>query len=278
MSWWSDLSQTPLLQQSYLAGVLIAITCGLLGPWVIVKRIVFLGEGIAHTAVLGVGLALAINQFTELDRWQVWLFALGAALISAAGLTWAQMRMPGRLDAMIGGLMALGLAGGMSLSTWSGAGMDAMNDYLFGSFSIVDTDGLILLASTAILILICILLFHKRLLALCIDDEYLLMQGLSLFVSRLILLSMIAIAVVSLMQAVGLILVLALLALPAATANLFCYRMHTMIILTTLIALVETTLPRILIHGTSLAAGPGIVLFTAFVFIVALCIRKKKKI
>lgn len=276
MQFLSDLQSSPLLLPSFLAGLLAAVVCGLLGPLVVTRRIVFLCDAISHTAILGVGGAIALRHFFPALPGFVSpaSCALATALLCAVTLAWLHGRAPGRLDALIGGILAAGLSGGILLAGLVPNSNAGVMGSLFGNPAVAGWAQVRWLCALIGLILAVLAAFYKQLLALCVDEQQLKLQGLRTFWIHAVLLALVACSVVALMQIVGAVLALALIALPAATAGLFKTRLLGMMGLATLICLGEVSLPRILAYDTPVAPGPAIVLSAGLVFLLALGWKK----
>jgi zinc transport system permease protein len=147
-------------------------------------------------------------------------------------------------------------------------------NYLFGYLSIVDAGYVWLLLVLDLVIVAAVLIFHKRLLATCLDEEQAQLQGVSVLATDILLLSLVALTVICLIQVVGLILVLALLTLPAATAAHHVSRMGTMMVLATVLCAVVTTLPRAAVYGSQLSPASAIVLAAGGVYLVSVLLTR----
>ena len=270
------LEPDSLLPAGFVAGLLAAVACGLLGPLVITRRIVFLCEGISHAALLGVGAAIAARA---LAPWlpaciNPSLLALATALFAALLLAWLHGRPGVRMDAMIGGLVAVGLSGGVLLAGLAPNHRGNLMAALFGNIAVVGWPQVCWLAALDAVILAVLALFYKQFLALCVDERQLKLQGMKASLIHALLLAMVAMTVVALMQVVGTMFVLALMALPAATAALFQSRLKGMMGWAIVICAVETTLPRALVYGTRVGPEAAIVLSAGLVFLGALGWKK----
>jgi len=271
----SDMSVNPLLLSGLVGGVLAGISCGLIGPYVITRRIVFLAGAIAHIVVGGVGAVLWLRfQFAPSLDWLEPLHgALVAALLAAFLIGLVQHYSRERLDTLIGALWAVGMAVGILLVKFTPGYHTEIMSYLFGNIAVVGTDDVILIAVLNVVILALALLFHKRLVAVCLDEEYARLQGISVLATNLLALSLVALTVVALIRVVGLILVIALLTLPAATAGHFTRRFGGLILSTVVLCVLLTTVPRIAVYGTRISPESAIVLAAAGVYLVSLGVR-----
>ena len=246
--------QYEFMRNAIMAGLLAAVACGIVGVYVVVKRIVFISGGIAHASFGGIGLGyfLGINPILG-----ALFFSLGSGL-AIAGIT-RRTRLPE--DTAIGILWAVGMAlGVVFISLTPGYAPDLMS-YLFGSILTVPfSDVLMMLALVAIIIGVVAALY-KEYLILSFDEEYGITVGMPVEKLYLLLLAMIALTVVVLIQIVGMILVIALLTFPAAMARQFSHNMKTMMLLSVLFGCVFIIGGLWLSYTLRLPSGATIVLF-----------------
>lgn len=275
----SDLGANPFLLRGLLAGILAAIACGAIGPYVVSRRIVFLSGAIAHIAVGGIGAAV----------WLAWVFPVLAsrltplagatisALLAAVVLGIAHQRASERVDTLIGALWAVGMSAGIALARLVPGYQTELLGYLFGNIALVSTDALIWTAVLVTLVVGGVAMLHKRLLALCIDPQQASLQGISLLGTEIALLALVALTVVALTQVVGLILVIALLSLPAATAAHHARRIVSMIAICVPLNVLLVTAPRILAYGSPLAPESAIVCAAALVYLASLVLVRLRR-
>ena len=276
MSFFQDMGENPFLLTGLLAGWLASIACGVIGPYVVTRRLVFLGGAIAHIAVGGLGLAIYLRYRFEL----AWLEPLhGATLVSIiAALVLSRVDTSpggsGTTDTWIGALWATGMATGILLIKLTPGYQTELMSYLFGNLTFVDWSSLYLMLALDAVILLMAVLYHKRFLALCLDAEHAELQGLSVRRTNAVLLVLIALTVITLTQVVGLILVIALLSLPAAIAGRLTTRLAPMIFAAVAVSLVITTVPRIAAYGTAISPEPAIVLAAGALYALSLLYRR----
>jgi zinc transport system permease protein len=246
--------QYEFMRNAIMAGLLAAVACGIVGVYVVVKRIVFVSGGIAHASFGGIGLGyfLGINPIVG-----ALFFSLGSGL-AIASIT-RRTRLPE--DTAIGILWAVGMAlGVVFIALTPGYAPDLMS-YLFGSILTVPfSDVLLMLALVAIIIGV-VVAFYKEYLILSFDEEYGITIGMPVEKLYLLLLAMIALTVVVLIQIVGMILVIALLTFPAAMARQFSHNMKTMMLLSVLFGCVFIIGGLWLSYTLRLPSGATIVLF-----------------
>jgi zinc transport system permease protein len=274
-SFFSDMADNPFLLTGLLAGVLASLACGLIGPYVITRRMVFLVGAIAHTAVGGIGAAVFLTvQFPHAFGWLSPTFgAVVAALLAAVLIAVVYDRLAERMDTVIGAMWAIGMSIGILLIKFTPGYHTDLMSYLFGNIAIVSWSRVWLMTVMVAAIAIALLVFHKRLLAVCLDEEQAAIQGVSIFGTNLLLLVLVALTVIALIQVVGLILVLALLTLPAATAGHYVHRIAPVMLLSTMLCIVFTTVPRVAVYGTALSPESAIVLAAGVVYLLSVAVR-----
>jgi zinc transport system permease protein len=270
-----DLAVNPLLLTGLLGGLFAGIACGVIGPYVITRRIVFLAGAIAHIVVGGVGAVLFLRyRFAPaLDGLEPLHGAVAAALLAALIVGLVQHYARERLDTLIGALWAVGMAAGILLVKFTPGYHTELFSYLFGNIAVVSRADLGLMGALLAVILATVLVFHKRLKAICLDEEYAEVQGVSVLLTNLVLLGLVALAVVAMIRVVGLILVIALLTLPAATARSFARRFGPLVVGSVVLCALLTTVPRVAVYGTRISPESAIVLAAGALYLLALAVR-----
>jgi zinc transport system permease protein len=276
LSFFRDMPDNPFLVTGLLAGLLASVACGLIGPYVVVRRIVFLAGAIAHMAVGGVGAAVYLSV-VHADTFG-WLRPIHgaaiAAVLSALLIGVIHHRASERVDTLIGALWAIGMSMGVLLMKFTpGYGTELMN-YLFGNIAFVDWSDVRLMIALDAAIVIAVLLCHKRLQALCIDEEQCRLQGVSVLATNLLLLTLAALTVICLVQVVGLVLVLALITLPAAAMGQHLGRLGPIMISSVGLCMLLTTLPRTAVYGTHISPEAAIVLAASAAYLLSLAVRR----
>ena len=256
------LGQHPFLQTALLAGVLASLGCGVIGTFVVVKRIAFMAGGIAHSVLGGMGAALYFG-FDPL------LGALAAAVLAALLIGLVRLAWHAQEDTLIGALWAIGMAIGiLFIAKTPGYSTDLMS-FLFGNILLVPRRALWVMAGLDLLLVLTVLLFYRQLLAVTFDEEFARLRGVPVTFFYLLLLCLVAVTVVLLIQVVGLILVIALLTLPAAIAGHYVHSLGKMMVVATLLGGVFTSAGLALSFGPDLPAGPTIILLAGSVYLVS---------
>jgi len=252
----------PFMQHAFLTGILASLACGIIGSYVVVKRIVFISGGISHSVLAGMGLAYYLGYHPLLGAV---LFAILAALLIGV----ISLRARQREDTIIGAVWAIGMAAGLIfISRTPGYNADLMS-YLFGNILMVSRGDLMIIAVLDGLIVLLVFLFYKQFLAVCFDEEYARLQGIRVDAVYLLLLCLTALTIVVLIQVVGIILVLALLTLPAAAASHYARSLLPMMIIATGVGMVCTSAGLFLSYEPNLPTGATIVMTAGVIYLVS---------
>jgi zinc transport system permease protein len=275
--------QFTFMRHALLAGLLVSVACGLIGTYVVVKRIVFISGGIAHAAYGGIGLGyyfkymilpvlFAGSAAARDPRPGYWplLGAIIFSLLAAAIMGWIQRRTRQRADTIIGVLWAIGMAVGILLvDLTQGYKVDLMS-YLFGSILAVERTELLVIAGLDVLVVGLVALFYKELLAVSFDETFATVQNVPVGGIYGLLLGMIALTVVMLMRVVGLILVIAMLTIPPAIAGRLVKGIVRMMILSALLGVLFTTVGLGLSYTWNLTSGASIILVAGAGYLLSL--------
>lgn len=256
------LVQHPFLQTALLAGLLASLGCGVIGTFVVVKRIAFMAGGIAHSVLGGMGAALYFGVDPLLG-------ALAAAILAALLIGLVRLAWQAQEDTLIGALWAIGMAIGiLFIAKTPGYSTDLMS-FLFGNILLVPRRALWFMAGLDLLLVLTVSLFYRQLIAVTFDEEFARLRGVPVAFFYLLLLCLVAVTVVLLIQVVGLILVIALLTLPAAIAGHYVHSLGGMMLIATLLGGVFTTAGLALSYGPDLPAGPTIILLAGGVYLAS---------
>ncbi len=264
------------LQYALVAGILASISCGVVGSFVVIRRISYIAGGIAHSVLAGLGLA----HYLQVVHGVTWLSPMAgsimAALVSAAIIGWVSLRLRQREDTVISAVWALGMAGGIILISKTPGYTSDLMSYLFGNILMIGPADLWLIGGLAVFVLIVVAMYHKQLLAVCFDPEFATLRGVRVQPFYFLLLALTALTVVLLVSVVGIIMVIALLTLPAAMANLFARRLWQMMVLAGLFCAVLTTGGLALSYGPDLPAGAVTILLTGVSYFIVVGVRGRR--
>lgn len=258
-----DVLALEFMRHAVLAAILASVLCGVLGTFVVVKRLVFLSGGVSHAAFGGLGVCYYFGLDPRLG-------AAASAVAVALVLSSGGPQRRGRLtDATIGVLWAAGMAIGIVFLHRTPGYAPDLTPYLFGNLLTAgrsDVVGLVVLVAVALLFL---LLFFKELVAVAFDETFARVQGVPTRPLVTALMVLVALAVVLLIQVVGILLVIALLTIPPLVALRFFQRFGRVMMGATVVALVMTLGGLALAYALDLPSGASIVLLGTLVLMAA---------
>lgn len=272
MSFFNALLEHTFLQHALFGGLLASLACGVIGSFVVVRRIGYMAGGIAHAILGGMGIAYFMGQ-------QPMSGALISALIAAiiiSRVSHVSKNGHHQEDTIISALWAVGMSLGIIfIAKTPGYNVDLMS-YLFGNVLMISSSDLLLIAFLDAGVLLFTLLYYKQLLALCYDPEFAGLRGIRVEWLNTLLLCMVAITVVILIQIVGLILVIAMLTLPAATARLRAATLMGMMILATILGIVITSGGLLVSYNYDLPTGATTALISGLIYLCAALLPLRK--
>lgn len=254
------------MRNAFLAGILVSIVCGVIGTLVVLNKIVFLSGGIAHAAYGGVGLAFYLGIDPVIG-------AVSFSLISSLIMGLVQRKTRQRADTLIGVLWAVGMALGVIFINLSPGYKPDLMSYLFGSILAVSKLDIWLMFGVAILVLILVTLFYKWFLAISFDETFARIRNIPVDLIYMLMITLIGLTVVVAMRVVGLIMIIALLTIPPAIANLFSKSMWKIMLIAALLSILFTMVGLILSYTLDLTSGATIILLAGAVYIITFIVQ-----
>ncbi|MEQ9355978.1 MAG: metal ABC transporter permease [Coleofasciculus chthonoplastes F3-SA18-01] len=255
--------QYSFMQRSLMTAVLVGIVCASVGSYLMVQRLALLGDAISHSVLPG----LAIAYIVGVD---IFLGAFLAGIVSTIVITWIRTRSQIKEDAAMGIVFSAFFALGITLITviQKDNKID-LNHFLFGNILSVTGEEVMNTAIITAIVLAIVLLLYKELMYYTFDPIGAKAAGLPTNLLNFGLMILIALTIVASLKAVGVILVLAMLITPGATAYLLVTRLHQMMLLGSGIGVVASISGMYLSYFFNLPSGPAIVLVTFGFFILA---------
>jgi len=258
----SEILQYDFMRHALMVGLLVSIACGVVGTYVVVKRIAFISGAISHTAYGGVGLGYLLGIPPMVGAT---IFTVAAALAMGE----VSYRIKQREDTIIGMMWAVGMALGVIFIKLSPGYTGDLMSYLFGSILAVPLSDLFLILILDVIIVLVVDLYRDQFTLVAFDEEFAQVVGLKTRFFNQLLLVLIALTVVVMIRAVGIILVIALLTIPPATAAQFTRSMTGMMALSTLLSAAFTTGGLLVSYMFDLPSGATIIILSALGFIAA---------
>jgi zinc transport system permease protein len=257
-----DFLQYEFIQRALITAVLVSIVCGVVGSYVIIKRIVSLSGAISHAAFGGVGLGyfLTVNPV---------LAAIPFSIASAMAIGGVEKKVNISADTAMGILWSVGMALGVIFINLTPGYAPDLFSYLFGDILTVTNSDLLIMLTLDLIIITTVYIFRREFLAVSFDEEFSTVVGLPSLPIYMLLLALVALSVVVLMKVVGIILLIALFTIPAAISKQYTHNLTKLMSLATIIGIILASVGIILSYIFNLASGATIVMVLAAAFLIS---------
>jgi zinc transport system permease protein len=262
----------PFLRYALLAGVLSSAAFGVVGSYVTVKRIGSMAGAIAHSVLAGVGIALFLKHARGIEWLHPLMGAVIAAVVAAVIIGLVNMYARQREDTVIAAIWSVGMAVGILFLARTPGYVNPMT-YLFGNVLIVAREDLIGIAVLDALVVTVGVLLYPKLQAVAFDEEFARVRGVRTRLHYITLLVLAAVTIVLLTSIVGVILVIALLTLPAGIAGLFSRKLWQMMIGATALTALFILSGMATSYVADLPSGSTIVVIAGGVYLITMGLR-----
>ena len=268
----------PFIRNAFFAGILSSVLFGILGSVVTVKRIAGLAGAISHAVLGGIGIALYLSAAGIVPDLSPMVGAIIFALLSAFLIGAVSLKSKQREDTVIQAIWAIGMSIGVLFMAKT-PGYTDPSSYLFGNILLISGRDLILLAVLDVIVLFLAWRFYPQIEATSFDEEFAAVRGIPTQAVFLIILSVTAVAVVLLQTFVGIVMVIAMLTLPAGTAGYTARNLASMMLLSTLYSLLFSAGGLVVGWSLDLPVGAVVVVLAGLVFLshaARAALRKKR--
>ncbi|MFT4223953.1 metal ABC transporter permease [Dysgonomonas sp.] len=223
-----DLLSYTFFQNALLGSLFACIACGIIGSYVVVRRLVFISGGITHASLGGIGMGFYFG-------WNPILSAMIFSILSAFGIEWLSSRQGVREDSAIGSFWSLGMAVGIIFIYLKPGFAPNLSDYLFGNILTITIPDIVYLAILSLVLILVFILFGRQILFAAFDSDFAKTRNLPVNLIKYTMMMGIAITIVLSIRLVGIVLLMSILTVPQMTANLFTSDFVKMIFLSILI-------------------------------------------
>lgn len=270
----SDIFQYSYLANAFAAAVMAGILCGIIGTYIVSRRLVFLCGGVTHASFGGLGIAFYFGANPIAG-------ALIFAVLSALGIEWASNYGKIREDSAIGIIWSVGMAvGALFMSLTPGYTSGDLSSYLFGSIITVTTTDIILLGLLTSICIIGTIIWWRPIMFMAFDRNFAASQGIDTHTISYLLSIIIAIAIVMAIRIMGIVLLLSLFTIPAVTANILTKSYSKITILAAIIAVAGAIIGLIASYYLEVPSGACIIFILTVMLIAVkiLSLRSKKRV
>ncbi len=266
------------LRLAIYVATLASVSFGIIGTYVITRRISYLAGAISHCVFGGIGAGLYLQKKVGLVWFEPMYGAVAAAILAALIIGIVSLYANQREDTVIGALWATGMAIGLLFIDLTPGYFD-MASYLFGDILLISRSDLLMVLCLDIVVATVSIYFYNKFLAVCFDDEFARLRGINVGLFYILLLCLTALTIVLLVRVVGIIMVIALLTIPAAVAGQFAKRLWQMMLLAVFFCMAFSWTGLALSYSYKLSSGPVIILIAGLTYMVILsCSRIYKRL
>ena len=267
MAWLTDPFQYDFILRALLAGCLAAVTCSLIGTWVVIRGMSFMGDALAHGVLPGIAVAFIVGV-------DIAIGAFVSAIVMVIGISLVNRTSKLSSDTGIGLLFVGMLALGVVIISRTRSFTGDLTSFLFGSVLGVRNSDIVLQSVAAIITLVAVLALHRLFLALSFNADKAASLGMRPRLAHLAMLALVALAIVASFRTVGTLLVFGLLIAPPATAALLVRRVPTMMITACLIGVASIFIGLIITYHFDTAAGATMAGTAVAIFFLVLAGRE----
>ena len=268
-NWFADPLEFEFMQRALLAVLIVGFVSAVVGAFVVVRGMAFIGDALAHASFAGVAAAVALG-------FSIYLGAIVAAIATALGIAFISQRSRLRFDTTIGVLFVGAFALGIVIISRQENYTADLFSFVFGNVLGVSWGDLQLMAIVGAIVVALVAAFYKELLFTAYDPIVAAATGVPTRLMEYGLLALIALSTVVALQAVGIVLVIAMLVTPAATASLLVRRLHYVMFLGVAVATASAVIGLYVSFYAEVASGASIVLVATGFFVAALLFAPRR--
>ena len=265
----TELFQYTFFQNALLGSLLASIACGIIGTYIVTRRLVFISGGITHASFGGIGIGL----YTGISPI---LTAAIFSVLSAFGVEWLSKRSDMREDSAIAVFWTFGMAVGIIFSFLAPGFTPELSSFLFGNILTITNSDIMLLGIVSIALSAFFGVFLKPIISIAFDREFALSQRLPVTFFEYTLMMFIALTIVSCLRMIGIVLVISLLTLPQMTANLFTFNFKKIIILSIIIGYISCLGGLLISDQLQVPSGAAIIFTSIIIYTIAKIIRTNR--
>lgn len=272
-----ELLHYTFFQHALLGSLFASIACGIIGTYIVTRRLVFISGGITHASFGGIGLGLYAGISPLLS-------AAAFSVLSAFGVEWLSKRKDMREDSAIAVFWTFGMAVGIIFSFLAPGFTPDLSAFLFGNILTITPTDILLLAILSILLILFFTLFLNPIIYIAFDREFARSQRIPVALFEYILMMFIALTIVSCLRMVGIVLAISLLTLPQMTANLFTHSFKQIIWWSIIVGYAGCLGGLFISYKLQVPSGAAIIFFSILIYTLCkmgksmyLCRQKKLK-
>lgn len=270
-----ELLDYAFFRNALWGSLLASIACGLIGSYVVARRMVFISGGITHASFGGIGIGFYFGFNPVLS-------AMIFSVLSAFGIQWLSKNQNVREDSAIAVFWSLGMALGIILIFLSPGYAPNLSEYLFGNILTISMTDILLLSILSFILVLFFSFFYRPILNTAFDKEFAQTRGVNVAFFEYTLIMLVAVTIVLSIRLVGIVLLISLLTVPQMTANIFTHKFSKIMLLSVIISFVGCIAGLLMSYYLNVPSGAFIIFVLISIFLVAKLLktvfRVKKKV
>lgn len=256
-----DIFNYQFLQNAFLAGLLVSIACGIIGTYIVARRLVFLSGGITHSSFGGIGIAYYLGMNPILGAF---LFSA----VSALGIEYFADKTKMREDSAIGILWAIGTAIGVIFVSMTPGYAPNLMSFLFGGLLGVTQIDLLVMVILNVALILLFTFGLRTILYIAFDKEFAISQNASVKLTNYLMMILISLTIVICIRVVGIVLLIALLTIPVVTANIFYKDFKNIMVSSVVLGFVGMMVGLYFSFDANLPSGAAIILAQSIIWLI----------
>lgn len=262
-----NLLSYSFFSNALLGAFLASIVCGIMGTYIVSRRLVFISGGITHASFGGIGLGVFLGISPVVG-------AMVFAVLSALGVQWLSAKRRVRQDSAIAMFWTFGMSVGIIFSFLTPGFMPDLPGFLFGSILTIGSADLWLLLALTVVVALVFALWGGTIVSIAFDADFARSRHLPVAAMEYMLMALTAVTIVSTLRLVGVVLAISLLSIPQTTANLFCHRFGTMAALSVVLGWVYCGVGLLASYWLNVPSGACIILVSVVVYAILRTIKQ----
>jgi ABC-type Mn2+/Zn2+ transport system permease subunit len=260
----------PFMQRALLATLIVAVACAVVGAFVVSKGLAFMGDALAHASFAGIALALLLRR-------SIYLGAAAAAVVMSLAITLVSRRGRVSADTASGVLFAGAFSLGIVLISPARNYTVDLFAYVFGNVLGIGNEDVVVIAGTGLVVILTVVLLYRELVFVAFDPVMAETEGIPVGLLQSLLLGLIGLTVMAAVKALGIVLVVAMLVTPAATASMLTHRFHGIMLLGAALAAIASVVGLYVAFYANVASGASTVLVSTLLFLAVLLVPARSR-
>jgi zinc transport system permease protein len=261
-----DILQYTFFQNAIIGSILASIICGFIGTYIVTRRLVLISGGITHASFGGIGMGVFFGISPIIS-------AMLFAIASACGVQWLSHRSDMREDSAIAVFWTFGMSVGILCCFMTPGFMPDLPSYLFGNILTIGASDLWLLTALAIAVILLFAVWLRPIVSVAFDSEFARSQHLPVSFIEYLMMSLIAMTIVSTLRMVGVVLAMSLLTIPQMTANLFTFSFKRMIFFSIFFGCIDCISGLAVSYWLNVPSGASIIFVSILIYAVLKAIK-----